>query len=193
MICFETMNCFILCGQRETKSYLFLTQRWSNGLATLCSVRKVLTLKMILCRLFCMSSTAAGNVGPGIEYWQKHCVGSENDRSLYRAEVHWKPTDDTLPVWCHLPLWNQFQWHFSISLECYYQKKYWKDLVKEVCLEMSLTPKIVESNFLDLARVHLVKPILRVRKIDVWFCSLLPSLVLRSLCILIFCGFPYIS
>lgn len=73
VICFETMNCFILCGQRETRRYLLLTQRWSNGLATLCSViRKVLTLKMILCRLFCMSSTAAGNVGPGMEYWPKH-------------------------------------------------------------------------------------------------------------------------
>lgn len=168
MICFETMNCFILCGQRETRSYLFLTQRWSNGLATLCSViRKVLTLKMILCRLFCMSSTAAGNVRPGMEYWPKHCVGSANDWSFYRAEVHWKPTD-ILCLRCHLSLWNQFQWHFSISLECYYTKKYWKDLVKEVCLKMSLTPKIVESNLLDLVRVHLVKHILRVRKIDVW-------------------------
>lgn len=62
---FRTASSFV-----ETKSYLFLIQRWDSCLRILCSIiRKVLTLKMeplisvTLCGWFCESSPVAGNVG----------------------------------------------------------------------------------------------------------------------------------
>lgn len=71
--------------------------------------------------------------------------------------------------------------------------QYREDLVREVSLEMSLTHKVVESSFFDLdVKVHLVKTVLQMRK-ETRGCSLLPSSLFLSLCLLIMWGFPDLS